>query len=95
VPYELYVQSRIKSSRKNSTVANIELQFSNTGTAAAVFHVYDRLNLDTIPRRFTVEPNKKLTGSWNFTGSGEYDLWVIDPNGFHRYFTGYTLQALA
>ena len=29
---------------------------------ASVFHVYDKLHLDRIPRRYTVEPGKQLEG---------------------------------
>ena len=39
----------------------VTLRFENTGSAAAVFHVYDRLHLDRLPRRYTVEPHKQLT----------------------------------
>ncbi len=52
-----------------------------------MFHVYDRLHLDRIPCRFTVEPGKRLSGSWA-SADGGYDLWVLGPNGFHRHFTG-------
>jgi phospholipase C len=68
---------------------HVRLAFANTGTAAAVFHVYDRKHLDGLPRRYTVGPGKQLEGIWN-TGAdkGAYDLWVLGPNGFHRHFTG-------
>jgi phospholipase C len=56
---------------------------------AAVFHVYDRLNLAQIPRRYTVEAHRQIEGSWALAGQGgKYDLWVLGPNGFHRHFTG-------
>lgn len=61
--------------------------FSNTGTHAAVFHVYDKLNLDAIPRRYMVEAGKQLDDVWK-TSNGQYDLWVLGPNGFHRGFAG-------
>ena len=46
LPYELHV-----SAREDATNRALRLIFSNTGTAAAVFHVYDRLHLDRVPRR--------------------------------------------
>ncbi len=94
LPYELDVRcNNIKPDLQNSKVPVIELLFLNTGSAAAVFHVYDRLNLDAIPRRYTVEANKKLTGCW-LVETGKYDLWVLAPNGFHRHFTGDAKPAL-
>jgi phospholipase C len=66
------------------------LVFSNTGSAGAVFHVYDQLHLDRAPRRYTVEAGKELSDIWTpaSTDSGAYSLWVLGPNGFHRAFTG-------
>ena len=63
----------------------VRLTFRNTGKAAAVFQVYDRGNLNAVPRRFTVSAGKVLTGDW--MGEG-HDLWVTGPNGFHRRFEG-------
>jgi phospholipase C len=90
LPYELHVSAAVALSAQTVT-----LTMSNTGKAAAVFHVYDRLHLDAIPRRYTVEADKELTGSWSLAAdSGVYDLWVLGPNGFHRHFTG-NAQTLA
>jgi phospholipase C len=66
----------------------VQLHFDNSGSAGAVFQVYDRLNLDRIPNRYTVEPGKRLSGTWDLGAGAEYDLWVLGPNGFHRHFTG-------
>ncbi|MDN8156645.1 DUF756 domain-containing protein, partial [Acinetobacter baumannii] len=57
---------------------------------AAVFHVYDKLNLDRIPKRYIVEPNKTLDDEWDALNDnlGRYDLWVLGPNGYHRHFKG-------
>ncbi len=70
---------------------HISLTFRNSGTQGVVFHVYDRLHLDRIPRRYTVEAKKSLTDAW-LTGAdgGAYELWVYGPNGFVRYFGGNT-----
>jgi phospholipase C len=66
------------------------LTFANTGTAGAVFHVYDRLRPGRVPRRYTVEAGKRLADLWTApAGTGgtapvDYDLWILGPNGFHR-----------
>jgi len=85
LPYELHT-----SARANAVGGTIQLVFANTGKAAAVFHVYDRLHLDRLPRRFMVEPGKQLDDAWNAMSddSGAYDLWVLGPNGYHRHFKG-------
>jgi phospholipase C len=72
-----------------ASVEHIELQLLNTGTAGAVFHVYDRKHLDRVPRRYTVEPDRHLADRWDLDDDGgHYDLWLIGPNGFHRHVTG-------
>ncbi|RZL02139.1 MAG: phospholipase C, phosphocholine-specific [Rubrivivax sp.] len=88
LPYELHATARITPDTKVLGATQVELLFDNTGDAAAVFHVYDRLRLNDIPRRYTVEPGKQLSGLWTPAASGAYDLWVLGPNGFHRHATG-------
>ncbi|SHN09861.1 phosphocholine-specific phospholipase C [Rhizobacter sp. OV335] len=84
LPYELHVSAVCAPASQQIT-----LIFSNTGRAAAVFHVYDRLHLDAVPRRYTVEAGKQLRGSWALAADqGVYDLWVLGPAGLHRHFTG-------
>ena len=78
LPYELHVDAAHDGK-------GVTLVFRNTGRAGAVFHVYDRKNLAAIPRRYTVEAGKRLSGVW--AGEG-YDLWVLGPNGFLRTFKG-------
>jgi len=86
LPYELHVHARLAPQSRILT-----LEFHNTGRAGAVFHVYDRLHLDRIPRRYTVEPTKSLTDDWLLhQDQGRYDLWVYGPNGFVREFQGDT-----
>lgn len=79
LPYELQVQAQVETGA-------VLLTFENAGEAGAVFHVYDRLALDQVPRRYTVEAGKQLQGRWAATAA--YDLWVLGPNGFHRHITG-------
>ncbi|MGU3391568.1 phosphocholine-specific phospholipase C [Sphingomonas sp. M1A8_2b] len=82
LPYDLSVGETIAEDA-------VQLRFAAEGTAAAVFHVYDRAALTRAPRRFTVEPGRALDGRWSFDADGRYDLWVLGPNGFHRHFVGH------
>jgi phospholipase C len=98
MPQPLFQESGIKRSRAlpyvlhvDATIAgaDIGLAFVNAGTQGVVFHVYDLLHLDRIPRRYTVGAGKALSGSWVSTGDGgAYALWVYGPNGFIRSFEG-------
>ena len=63
----------------------IQLKFANSGQQGAVFHVYDKLNLDQFPKRYVVETNKQLDDIWDIKNN-KYDLWVLSHNGFHRHF---------
>jgi phospholipase C len=84
LPYELQVTARTATD-----ALQVALSLENTGRAAAVIHVYDRRHLDRMPRRYTVGPGTRLSGTWDARRSeGQYDLWVLGPNGFHRHFTG-------
>ncbi|VTU18121.1 phosphocholine-specific phospholipase C [Variovorax sp. RA8] len=84
LPYELHASARVDSR------GMLSLMFANTGKQGAVFHVYDKLHLDRIPRRYTVEAGKTLSDTWNAgaSDSGKYELWVYGPNGFVRTFEG-------
>lgn len=84
LPYHLEVRPAV-----NPSANSIRLNFHNEGKAAAVFHVYDRLNLDRPPCRFTLSAGSKLQHDWPLAGSdGRFDLWILGPNGFHRHFIG-------
>jgi len=80
LPYELNVHAAVHAALKTVT-----LTFTNTGDAAAVFHVRSG-NVADAPRFYTVEPGKKLNGQWSVVSN--YDLSVYGPNGFVRFFTG-------
>ncbi|MBN3776736.1 phospholipase C, phosphocholine-specific [Burkholderia sp. Ac-20345] len=90
LPYELHT-----SASADASGGLVWLTFSNTGTAGAVFHVYDKLHLDRAPRRYTVEAGKQLSDSWRAVAddAGNYDLWVLGPNGFLREFQGNVAKA--
>ncbi|MFX8323976.1 phospholipase domain-containing protein, partial [Acinetobacter baumannii] len=81
LPYDLQAHATLGSS-------GLTLRFENHGDAGAVFHVYNRLALEQIPRRYTVEAGLALDGLWPLTPGAAYDLWVLGPNGWHRHFTG-------
>ena len=85
LPYELHA-----SARADATAGTVQLLFANGGSAGAVLHVYDRLNLGRLPRRYTIEAGKTLDDSWPaaLDNSGYYDLWMLGPNGLHRHFKG-------
>ncbi|NHB56953.1 phospholipase C, phosphocholine-specific [Acinetobacter sp. 194] len=82
LPYILHTSAKVQPSMQQ-----VQLLFSNTGTQAAVFHVYDKLNLEAIPRRYVIEAGQQLDDVWEMQ-QGKYDLWVLGPNGFHRGFEG-------
>ncbi|MFA5120646.1 phosphocholine-specific phospholipase C [Zavarzinia sp.] len=82
LPYELHVDSR-------PTVTGMQLVFRNTGRAAAVFHVFDQLHLDRVPRRYMVEAGKSLSATWDAVADHmAYDLWILGPNSYHRRVSG-------
>ena len=83
LPYVLHVDARIDAGGRA-----VVLDFINEGAAGAVFHVYDKRDLDRIPRRYTVEAGKRIDDRWGVGADGAFDLWVLGPNGFHRAFRG-------
>ncbi|HZV66572.1 MAG TPA: phospholipase C, phosphocholine-specific [Telluria sp.] len=87
LPYQLHVDAVVRAG------ISVELAFLNTGSQGAVFHVYDKLHLDRIPRRYTVEAGKSLSDVWNTSlDRGKHDLWVYGPNSFVR---GFKIDAVA
>lgn len=83
--YKLHADAAVEAAD-----ARVRLTFTNAGPTGAVFHVYDKLHLDAVPRRYTVEGSKVLDDTWaaGVDVSGQYDLFVLGPNGFHRHFQG-------
>jgi phospholipase C len=82
LPYALDVAARVSA-------VGVTLEFRNDGRAGAVLHVYDRLAPGGIPRRYTVEAGKNLSGLWPAPAAGApHDLWIVGPNGFHRHVRG-------
>jgi len=81
LPYQLHVEETLSPGQQLLT-----LNLYNTGAQGVVFHVYDRLDLNQIPRRYTVEAGKALSDNWFVTN--QYHLWLLGPNGFHRELRG-------
>ena len=82
LPYILHTSAKVEAFNNQ-----IKLLFSNTGKQAGVFHVYNKLDLNSPPRRYMLQPDKELDDHWDLF-DGEYDLWVLGPNGYHRAFKG-------
>jgi phospholipase C len=82
LPYELHADATLDTATGTLSVA-----MSNTGDATAAFHVRSA-NAADLPRCYTVEPGKQLTGQWSAAGQARYDLEVHGPNGFLRSFRG-------
>jgi phospholipase C len=82
LPYQLSVALRVLREERR-----LELQLTNAGSAGAVFHVYDCLQLTRVPRRYTVEAGKSLADGWALDGES-YDLHILGPGGFLRRFAG-------
>lgn len=83
VPYRLLAQ--VLAGKRTSD--RVTLALANPG-AAAVVHVYDLLDLEAIPRRYTLAGAAPQHASWALH-EGRYDLWLLGPNGFHRHFRGH------
>jgi phospholipase C len=83
LPYMLHVDATVDTQTRT-----VSLSFLNEGSVGVVYHVYDRLNLDRIPRRYTVEAGKTLDDKWSVSSEGVFDLWVLGPNGFVRSHRG-------
>jgi phospholipase C len=84
LPYELHADGRLDGSSGTFTI-----EMSNSGQATAAFQVRSANPVD-LPRCYTVEPDKQLSGQWNAAWAGQprYDLEVHGPNGFLRAFRG-------
>ncbi len=82
LPYELTITPAVAG-------GVLRLTLSNQGAAGAVIHAYDRLHLDRVPRRYTIEAGLAVEGSWDVAADGgRYDLWLLGPSGFHRTVVG-------
>jgi phospholipase C len=78
LPYTLHATAAVGSH-------SVSIEFRDSGTAAAVFHVRQAGSADG-PRSYTVESGKRVTDTWTFDEA--YDVSVHGPNGFFRQFRG-------
>ena len=83
LPYALEAVGRMTADGES-----YRLTFRNPGSAGAVLHVYDRLDLSTPPRRYTLGAGSRLDDGWRLSARGDYGLWLLGPDGFHREFRG-------
>ncbi len=82
LPYELHVQEEV-----NFAHGGIELSFSNTGKAGAIFQVRFG-DGRTAPRTYTVGAGDETSDLFGTVAATSYDLSVSGPNGFLRTFAG-------
>jgi len=82
LPYVLHVDAEA-----GAEPGTLSLRFVNDGEVGAVFHVYDKQQLNRIPRRYSVEAGKSLEDSWMADGENGCELLVLGPNGFQRSFS--------
>lgn len=75
---------------------SVRIDLGNAGRATAVFHVRSG-NTAHDPRCYTVEPGKRLSGTWGSRALEPRisDLSVHGPNGFLRAFKGSVSQGMA
>lgn len=83
LPYALETVGRMTADGES-----YRLTFRNPGSAGAVLHVYDRLDLAAPPRRYTLGAGSRLDDGWRLSARGDYGLWLLGPDGFHREFRG-------
>jgi len=81
LPYALQARCEARPSR-------VRIEWHNTGTTAAVVHVYNRLQLQAPPRRYTLAAGQRWRDDWAAEDSGHFDVWLLGPNGWHRHFVG-------
>ena len=87
---------RLEADLTAQTVGTMRLRLANLGKErAAVFHVYDIRNLAGTPQRHTVGAGMTVLAGVPVQADGQYDLFLLGPNGFHRRFTGTGLAVTA
>jgi phospholipase C len=88
LPYGLGMSARVDRPKRG-----LELNFNNSGNAAAVFHV--RANHGASgPWSYTVGPRADVKDSFSANGMA-YNFSVYAPNGFYRVFSGHVAGSAA
>jgi phospholipase C len=71
------------------------IAFRNTGVLGAAFLVYDGLDRDAPPRRYTAAAGDRIEDAWALAAKGDaYDRRIHGPNGYYAAFRGFTDDAL-
>jgi phospholipase C len=74
------------------------IAFDNSGPLGAAFLVYDGLERDAPPRRYTAGAGDRIEDAWKLAANGDaYDRRVHGPNGFYAGLRGFaddTLEVL-
>ena len=87
LPYLLAAQAKLNNSKQ------LEVNFSNNGTAGAAFIVYSKVRTDG-PWYYTVEAGKQIQKeTWNWS-SDTYHLCAYGPNGYMREWRGSSTAAI-
>ena len=73
--------------KKSAEGNSLTLVFNNVGKRAAVFHVYDRMQLDLVPHRYTIKGQSEYRTNW-LMNNDNCDLQIMGPEGFHRRLSG-------
>jgi len=96
LPYQLQADAAIDIASQS-----IRINFGNTGTAGAFFHVRTALGALNAgsgagPWGYTIDAAaKSLSDTWRPTSGSNYDLSVYGANGFFRRFAGGMTQSSA
>jgi len=84
LPYELHARLWYEPER-----SRLHLELENRGEQGAVLHLYDRVQRDRVPRRYTVEGGKQLRDELPLPEpQARYELQLLGPNGFAREWRG-------
>lgn len=81
LPYEVHVNAEQSAGR-------LTIKMSNSGAQGVLLHIYDKLRLDGIPRRYVLASEETMVDDWPVSSTEGYNIWLIGPNGYHRAFTG-------
>lgn len=73
---------------KTANPAGIRFELRNQGARTFVIHIYDRLDLDEPPKRYTVAPHNQIVVEWALK-EPQFDLQLLGPEGFHRRLKGH------
>lgn len=81
LPYELHVNAELLADK-------VVLKMSNIGSQGALIHIYNQLDLTSVPRRYAIDSQETFEDGWFIDPTRGYDLWLLGPNGYHRAFSG-------